>query len=184
LPQNDLANGQRRVHPHNRRESVAERVQQRVQLDTLDPYRRRVVTTAAAYPPLLGIGVDISGIVLALHFARIRKIFDYGRISCHAIPDVSAPPRNRRVRCQLARHAKRRIDEIVVARRVERRHHQAAKLDGLVRASIHEHLAYRWVEVVDGRTANTIERAIRGGALNSGMPLLNPLRTALGPGGT
>jgi hypothetical protein len=47
-------------------------------------------------------------------------------------------------------------------------------LDGLVRAFVHEHLSYRWAEVVDGRTASKIERAIRGGALNSGAPLLNP----------
>lgn len=48
-------------------------------------------------------------------------------------------------------------------------------LDWLTRAHIHEHLGYRFVEVLDGRTAHAIEAALRRGALAAGRPLLNPL---------
>lgn len=48
-------------------------------------------------------------------------------------------------------------------------------LDLLTRGYIREHLSYRWVETVDGRTAMRAERIMRRGALTRGKPHLNPL---------
>ena len=49
-------------------------------------------------------------------------------------------------------------------------------LDRLTRGYIREHLAYRFVEVTDGRAAYGMEARVRSGALDMGVPLLNPLR--------
>jgi hypothetical protein len=51
--------------------------------------------------------------------------------------------------------------------------------DELVRRYIHEHLAYRFVEVADGATARLVETEVRRGALHAGKPLLNPLHVSL-----
>jgi hypothetical protein len=48
------------------------------------------------------------------------------------------------------------------------------KFDALVRAYIHEHLTYRFVEVPDGVAAFALEAAVRSGALSAGKPDLNP----------
>ncbi len=47
-------------------------------------------------------------------------------------------------------------------------------LDRLTRAYIHTHLAYRFIEVPDGRTALSIEQVVKAGALIAGRPTLNP----------
>jgi hypothetical protein len=47
-------------------------------------------------------------------------------------------------------------------------------LDGATRAFIHQHLSYSYIVVPDGKTAQELENAVKGGALISGRPLLNP----------
>ena len=54
-----------------------------------------------------------------------------------------------------------------------------SSFDELVRRYIHEHLGYRFVEVVDGATARLVETEVRRGALRAGKPLLNPLHVSL-----
>ena len=49
-------------------------------------------------------------------------------------------------------------------------------LDRLTRGYIREHLAYRFVEITDGRAGYEMEAQVRSGALDVGVPLLNPLR--------
>jgi hypothetical protein len=48
-------------------------------------------------------------------------------------------------------------------------------LDQLTKSFIRKHLNYRFVICNDGTEALAIERAVRGGALPSGRPYLNPL---------
>jgi hypothetical protein len=50
-----------------------------------------------------------------------------------------------------------------------------ASLDRLIRAFIHDYLAYRFVILDTGSQARTLETLIRSGALQAGLPLLNPL---------
>jgi len=50
------------------------------------------------------------------------------------------------------------------------RHQMAA----LVRRYIHENLSYRFVILADGKVANALEAAIKGGKWEPGRPLLNP----------
>ncbi len=49
------------------------------------------------------------------------------------------------------------------------------KLDTLVRIYVHEHLAYRFCELRDAKSAEALERQIRRGILRAGKPVLNPL---------
>ena len=39
---------------------------------------------------------------------------------------------------------------------------------------IHENLSYRFVILTDGKAANALEAAIKGGKWGAGRPLLNP----------
>lgn len=48
-------------------------------------------------------------------------------------------------------------------------------LDKLTRQYIHDRLAYRYIQTVDGKTAFAVERAVQRGALPSGKPFLNPI---------
>ena len=47
-------------------------------------------------------------------------------------------------------------------------------MDALVRRYIHENLSYRFVILTDGKAANALEAAIKGGIWEPGRPLLNP----------
>lgn len=51
----------------------------------------------------------------------------------------------------------------------------ALSLDGETRAYIHRRLGFRWAAVDHPVAAFEIERAIQGGALAAGKPLLNPI---------
>jgi hypothetical protein len=48
-------------------------------------------------------------------------------------------------------------------------------LDALTRTYIHDHLAYRYITLPNGKHAFTMERDVQRGALSAGKPLLNPL---------
>jgi hypothetical protein len=48
------------------------------------------------------------------------------------------------------------------------------QLDGFVQRYIHENLSYRFVLVPDGLTAFALEKAIKRGEWEHGLPLLNP----------
>jgi hypothetical protein len=52
-------------------------------------------------------------------------------------------------------------------------------LDARIRRYIHEHLAYRWVEMPDGASAYVLEAQICRGGLPAGLPLLNPRGAAV-----
>jgi len=47
-------------------------------------------------------------------------------------------------------------------------------LDDLTRRYVRERLTYRFIEVNDARTARSLEKAVRSGALAAGKPVLNP----------
>lgn len=49
-------------------------------------------------------------------------------------------------------------------------------LDALTHKFIHAHLAFRWVETPDGKTAHEVERLILRGEWAHGAPLLNSPR--------
>ena len=51
----------------------------------------------------------------------------------------------------------------------------ALSLDTKVREYVREHLAYRFTVTRDGVSAFELERAIQGGAMSPGKPILNPL---------
>jgi predicted house-cleaning noncanonical NTP pyrophosphatase (MazG superfamily) len=48
-------------------------------------------------------------------------------------------------------------------------------LNARTRQHIRDHYDYRYVPTPDGQTARILERAVQGGALKAGKPLLNPL---------
>jgi len=48
-------------------------------------------------------------------------------------------------------------------------------LDTLIRRSVRERLAYRFVITADGTQALRLERDVRRGSLSAGKPYLNPL---------
>ncbi|MBE1586766.1 hypothetical protein ACFPOI_51370 [Nonomuraea angiospora] len=54
--------------------------------------------------------------------------------------------------------------------------HGHLSLDQLTRDYIHEHLGYRFLICRDGAEASEIERAVRAGSLEAGLPYLNPLK--------
>lgn len=50
-------------------------------------------------------------------------------------------------------------------------------MDALVKAWVHEHLSYRYLEVEASAVARDLEQRVRRGQLDAGPPMLNPLRT-------
>jgi hypothetical protein len=49
------------------------------------------------------------------------------------------------------------------------------EIDALVRRYVIDHLAFRWVETLDGSKARALEAVVRRGQWDHGKPLLNPL---------
>jgi hypothetical protein len=49
-------------------------------------------------------------------------------------------------------------------------------MDAFVRRYIHENLYYRFVLLPDGATAYSVEKAIKRGEWEHGLPFLNPRR--------